>query len=80
MSGLPPFRHSLPVRHGLLTLGLLALVLTSALLSRPALPAALAVAVPSPTSSEIAPPAGHEWPRAVLRLWILAPLLLTHDR
>jgi hypothetical protein len=72
--------HWLPrsARHGLLTLAVAALCLTGALLSRPSLPATVAIAVTHPApSAETA--AAHEWPRAALRLWFILPQILSHD-
>lgn len=80
MSGFHASWFSLPARLGLLSVVLFAFVLTGAVLSRATLPASVAVAVTTPAASALAQPAAPEWPRTVLRVWILAPLLLPHDR
>ncbi len=78
MPGLILNRLTLHARHGLLTLAVLALALTGAMLCRPELPTTMAVAVTAPAAPAL-PEQTTIWPRTVLRLWFLVPQLLPAD-
>jgi hypothetical protein len=62
-----------PARHGLATLGLLALCFAAALFSRPSLHASVASAVAVSATAEAGPEVASTWPRAALRLWFVLP-------